>query len=86
MKVPFLDLKAQNAPLKGKILHLWEEILDTAYFVGGKHVASFEEEFAKACGVKHAVAVNSGTDALRFIFTALDRRRRETSIFGRIPF
>ena len=71
MKVPFLDLKAQNQALKAEILPLWEEILDLAGFIGGKHVSAFEEEFASACSVKHCVAVNSGTDALRFIFLAL---------------
>ncbi|MDL2124159.1 MAG: hypothetical protein LWX51_14035 [Deltaproteobacteria bacterium] len=29
MKVPFLDLKAQNQALKVEILPLWEEILDS---------------------------------------------------------
>ena len=71
MEVPFLDLKAQNRALKAEILPLWEEILDSAGFIGGKHVSAFEEEFASACSVKHCVAVNSGTDALRFIFLAL---------------
>jgi dTDP-4-amino-4,6-dideoxygalactose transaminase len=71
MKVPFLDLKAQNSALKGEILPLWEEILESAGFIGGKHVNAFEEEFASACSVKHCIAVNSGTDALRFIFLAL---------------
>jgi len=71
MEVPFLDLKAQNSTLKDEILPLWEEILVSASFVGGKHVIAFEEEFAKACSVKHCIAVNSGTDALRFIFIAL---------------
>lgn len=71
MEVPFLDLKAQNRALKAEILPLWEKILDSAGFIGGKHVDAFEEEFASACSVKHCVAVNSGTDALRFIFLAL---------------
>ena len=71
MEVPFLDLKAQNQALKAEILPLWEEILDSAGFIGGKHVNAFEKEFASACSVKYCVAVNSGTDALRFIFLAL---------------
>jgi len=71
-EVPFLDLRSQNRALKGEILPLWEEILDSAGFIGGKHVSAFEEEFASACSVTHCVAVNSGTDALRFIFLALD--------------
>ena len=71
MEVPFLDLKTQNRALKAEILPLWEEILDSASFIGGKHVSGLEEEFAKACEVEHCVLVNSGTDALRFIFMAL---------------
>ena len=71
MEVPFLDLKAQNRALKKEILPLWEEILDSAAFIGGEHVNAFEGEFAKACCVEHCVVVNSGTDALRFIFLAL---------------
>ena len=72
MEVPFLDLKAQNSMLKNEILPLWEEIFDSALFIGGVHVSGFEEEFAKACEVKYCVSVNSGTDALRFILLGLD--------------
>ena len=71
MEVPFLDLKTQSRTLKAEIFPLWEEILDSASFIGGKHVSGLEEEFAKACEVKHCIAVNSGTDALRFIFLTL---------------
>jgi dTDP-4-amino-4,6-dideoxygalactose transaminase len=71
MNVPFLDLKAQNQALKDEILPIWEEILMGAAFIGGPHVKGLEEEFAAACGTSHAVAVGSGTDALRLIFLAL---------------
>jgi dTDP-4-amino-4,6-dideoxygalactose transaminase len=71
MEVPFLDLKAQHLMLKAEILPLWEDILDSASFVGGKHVNAFEEEFAKACDVAFCICVGSGTDALRFILLAL---------------
>ncbi len=64
MNVPFLDLRAQHAPLKDEILGLWAEILDTAGFVGGPHVAGLEAEFAAACDAKHALAVSNGTEAL----------------------
>ena len=80
MEVLFLDLKEQNRRLKEEILTLWGEILDSASFVGGIHVSAFEKEFAEACSVKHAVAVNSGTDALRFIFLALDLKEGDEVI------
>jgi dTDP-4-amino-4,6-dideoxygalactose transaminase len=71
MNVPFLDLKAQNQALKDEILPLWEQILTGAAFIGGEHVTGLEKEFAAASGTAHAVAVGSGTDALRLIFLAL---------------
>jgi dTDP-4-amino-4,6-dideoxygalactose transaminase len=71
MHVPFLDLKAQHAPLKEEILGCWSEILDTAGFIGGPQVAALEKEFAAACGTSHCIAVSNGTDALIFIFKAL---------------
>jgi len=80
MNVPFIDLKIQNINLKSEILPLWEEILDSAGFIGGEHVTFFEREFAEACSVDYAVAVNSGTDALRFIFLALDLKEGDEVI------
>ena len=38
----------------------------------GKEVKTFEEEFAEYIGVKHAIAVNSGTAALHISVAALD--------------
>ena len=80
MKVSFLDLKEQNRRLKKEILNLWEEILDSASFVGGIHVSAFEKEFVEACSADYAVVVNSGTDALRFIFLALDLKEGDEVI------
>lgn len=71
MKVPFLDLKAQQRQVKDEILPLWEAILDGAGFIGGEHVAGFENEFAEACGTRHCVAMSNGTAALQMILEAL---------------
>lgn len=74
MEVPFLDLKAQNKAVMKEVLPLWEEIIESAGFIGGKYVSAFEDEFAKACSARYCATVNSGTDALRFIFMALGVR------------
>lgn len=71
MNVPFLDLKAQNGAIAAEVLPIWEDILKNAAFIGGPQVQGLEEEFAAACGVKHAIALSNGTDALRFVFMAL---------------
>ncbi|HPO13245.1 MAG TPA: DegT/DnrJ/EryC1/StrS family aminotransferase [Candidatus Hydrogenedentes bacterium] len=74
MDVPFLDLKTPHRALESEILPLWQDILRNAGFIGGPYVTGLEEDLAKAFTVDHAVAVNSGTDALRFIFMALGLR------------
>jgi hypothetical protein len=64
MKVPFLDLNAQNAPLRAEIDRAIADVIDSSAFAGGPFVARFEEEFAACCDVKHAIGVGSGTEAL----------------------
>lgn len=46
------------------------EILRTHRYVKGVHVEGLEAEFASACGVDHAIAVDSGTDALWLVLRA----------------
>ena len=45
-------------------------VLDSGQLAQGPVVAAFEREFAQWCGVKHAVAVNSGTAALHLLLLA----------------
>lgn len=40
------------------------EVLDSGFLVQGPRTAAFEQRFAAMCGVKHAIAVSSGTSAL----------------------
>jgi len=63
-KVPFLDLKAHHAPLRGAIDRAIGEVIDSGAFAGGPVVAEFEKEFASFCGVRHAIGVGNGTDAI----------------------
>jgi dTDP-4-amino-4,6-dideoxygalactose transaminase len=64
MKVPLLDLKAQYASIRQRVLAVTEEIYDSQHFILGPHVAALEEKIAAYCGCRHAVGVSSGTDAL----------------------
>ncbi len=47
------------------------EVLATGQLTLGKYGVQFEEEFARFCGCRHAVAVNSGTSALEIILRSL---------------
>lgn len=48
-----------------------QEVLASGQLTLGRYGAAFEERFALLCGVKHCVAVNSGTSALEIILRSL---------------
>ena len=63
-KIPILDLKPQYESLKEEIKEAIDRVLESGRFIMGEDVKLFEREVAEYLGVKHAIAVNSGTDAL----------------------
>lgn len=69
-KIPFLDLIAPHAELEEELVTVFRSALKTAGFIGGPMVENFETAFAGFCDAKRSVAVNSGTDALRFALKA----------------
>ncbi len=70
MEIPFLDLRTPHRELEEELTDVFCDCIRSASFVGGPHVLAFEEEFAKFCETDYCVAVNSGTDALRFALIA----------------
>jgi dTDP-4-amino-4,6-dideoxygalactose transaminase len=71
MRVPFLDLQAQDSVIGGAIREALAEVVATQQFILGPHVARFEAAMATYCGVAHAIGVASGTDALALSLAAL---------------
>jgi len=67
----FFDLKKQYQNLKSGIDAAILEVLEGGVFIGGLAVEKFEKEVADFLGVKHAVTLNSGTDALYLSLRAL---------------
>jgi dTDP-4-amino-4,6-dideoxygalactose transaminase len=70
MIVPYFDLKAQYASLREEVLAALDRVGQRAAFILGEEVQEFEKEFAAYCGVRHCVAVNSGTSALHLALLA----------------
>ena len=62
--VPLLDLQAEYAPLRQRILHAVDEVLSSGQLYLGPQTRALEAEFAQYCGAAHGVACSSGTDAL----------------------
>ena len=72
MKVPLLDLQAQYRPLRDEILAAMTRVADSQRFIMGPEVDALERELAAMLGVKHALAVSSGTDAILLALMTLD--------------
>jgi dTDP-4-amino-4,6-dideoxygalactose transaminase len=63
-KIPVLDLRPEIDALRSELMAAIEGVLDSTAFIMGPNVKAFEQEVASYLGVRHAVALNSGTDAL----------------------
>jgi dTDP-4-amino-4,6-dideoxygalactose transaminase len=71
MKVGFYGHVRQYHDLKGEIDSAILSVLESGEYVQGPTLARFEKELAAYFGTKHAIGVNSGTDALWLAFIAL---------------
>jgi dTDP-4-amino-4,6-dideoxygalactose transaminase len=68
--IPFLDLVTPHVELEKELTAVFQQVIRSAGFIGGAMVENFEKEFAAFCHTERSVAVNSGTDALRFALMA----------------
>lgn len=71
MKVPLLDVNAQNLPLESELTAAFSRVLHSGRFIMGPEVDSFEREIASFVGAKHGIGVTSGTDAILLALMAL---------------
>ena len=70
MQIPMVDLQIQYRQLKAEIDHAIHGVLDTSHYILGPQGQGFEVEAAAYLGVKHAIGVSSGTDALHLALRA----------------
>ncbi len=72
MRVPLVDVAAQEAVVAGEALAAIAQVAKAGRFILGSPVEQFEHWLAAASGAAHAVGVASGTDALQLSLRALD--------------
>jgi dTDP-4-amino-4,6-dideoxygalactose transaminase len=63
-KIPYVDFPAQFEEERAELMPLIENVFRRGEFILGPSVEAFEADLAAYCEVGHAVALNSGTDAL----------------------
>ena len=71
-KIPILDLAPQTERLWDELTAAVQAVMRSGHFIMGPQVRAFEREVAEHLGVSHALAVNSGTDALVIALRAME--------------
>jgi len=68
--IKFLDLQKINAQYAAELKQAAAEVIDSGWYLLGERVKQFESNLANYIGVKHAIGVANGLDALRLILKA----------------
>jgi len=69
--VPLFDTETPRAALRDQLRAAMLGVLDSGRFILGPNVEAFERELADYCGVRHAIGVANGTDAITIALRAL---------------
>lgn len=70
MRIKFLDLKKINEAYAAQIKEATNRVIDSGWYLNGKELELFENEFSSYIGVEHTIGVANGLDALRIILRA----------------
>lgn len=85
-RVPLLDTHRQYVKIKSDLDAAVLKVLDHGLFINGPEVKEFEADCARYVGVKHAIGVASGTDALQLALHALGVTRGTEVILPTFSF
>lgn len=70
-KIPLMNLQRQYGNIENEINSAVIQVLKSGKYIMGDNVTQFEKEFAEYLGVKHAISVGNGTDALIIALRAI---------------
>jgi dTDP-4-amino-4,6-dideoxygalactose transaminase len=75
MKIKFLDLYVQSKEIRNKILYSIKKNIKASTFIGGIGLKKFEKNFSNYLGIKYALGVANGTDALEIAIKTLNLKK-----------
>ena len=70
MNVPFLDFAGPYEELKSELDEAYSRFMRSGWYILGKEVEAFEQEFANYCDVRFCVGVGNGLEALHLVLQA----------------
>ncbi len=68
--IPFLDLKKVNEPYQEAIESSCLKVIRSGWYIMGKELEGFEQEFATYCNAVHTIGVGNGLDAITLVLKA----------------
>ena len=71
VKIPFLSFDAGNDRIRNEMIHAFQQVFESKWYVLGNYVQQFEKEYAAFNKVQHCVGVSNGLDALFLSLKAL---------------
>ena len=74
MDLPFIDLAAQQARIRGDVDKRIAAVLNHGTYILGPEVKELEAALAERCGATHVISCSSGTDALILALLGLGLR------------
>lgn len=72
MSIDYENLQKLNAPFFEEYTKTFQEVLNSGWYILGKHVQQFEQEFAAYNNAKHTIGVASGLDAITLSLAAFN--------------
>jgi dTDP-4-amino-4,6-dideoxygalactose transaminase len=70
LTIPFLDLRAPYLELREELDEVYHRVMEGGWYILGEELEAFEREWADYCGVRHAVGVANGLEALQLAILA----------------
>jgi UDP-2-acetamido-2-deoxy-ribo-hexuluronate aminotransferase len=85
-KIQMVDLQSQYYKIKNDVDNAVLNVLDSAAFINGPEVKSFQNEMESYLDVKHVIPCANGTDALQIALMALDLQEGDEVITADFTF
>jgi UDP-2-acetamido-2-deoxy-ribo-hexuluronate aminotransferase len=85
-KIQMVDLQSQYYKIKNDVDNAVLNVMDSAAFINGPEVKSFQNELETYLDVKHVIPCANGTDALQIALMALDLQEGDEIITADFTF
>jgi dTDP-4-amino-4,6-dideoxygalactose transaminase len=84
--IPYYSLETIHQDMKSELISIFNAVLDENWFVLGKYLQQFEENFADFIGVKYAIGVGNGLDGLKIAIKSLGLTQNDEILIPALTF